>query len=194
MDHPLPEWRSTYRKWIDMGADAVIASHPHVPQGWEMYNGKPICYSLGNFCFQKEKVTNPHWNESLCCIIDINSDKEVHVNIRPIIYDGATQYIHDNESADFTKHLDKLNEVLSAETEYMDFINAAVVRLWPKYVGLLARSGFLYPVKSLGLMKGFAEGFRKEHFLNCIQCESHRWAIERAMKLKYRIVGGKTEG
>ena len=36
---------------IDYGADAVIGAHPHVPQGIEMYNGKPICYSLGNFMF-----------------------------------------------------------------------------------------------------------------------------------------------
>lgn len=36
---------------IDAGADAVIGSHPHVVQGTETYNGKPIVYSLGNFCF-----------------------------------------------------------------------------------------------------------------------------------------------
>lgn len=36
---------------IDLGADVVIGAHPHVPQGIEMYNGKPIFYSLGNFMF-----------------------------------------------------------------------------------------------------------------------------------------------
>lgn len=36
---------------IDNGADVVIGAHPHVPQGIEMYNGKPIFYSLGNFIF-----------------------------------------------------------------------------------------------------------------------------------------------
>ncbi|MBO5151238.1 MAG: CapA family protein, partial [Methanobrevibacter sp.] len=36
---------------IDNGADIVIGAHPHVPQGIEMYKGKPICYSLGNFMF-----------------------------------------------------------------------------------------------------------------------------------------------
>lgn len=38
---------------IDYGADVVIGSHPHVPQGIEMYNGKPIFYSLGNFIFDQ---------------------------------------------------------------------------------------------------------------------------------------------
>ena len=36
---------------IDYGADVVVGSHPHVPQGIEMYKGKPIFYSLGNFMF-----------------------------------------------------------------------------------------------------------------------------------------------
>lgn len=36
---------------IDHGADLVIGHHPHVLQGIEYYNDKPIAYSLGNFCF-----------------------------------------------------------------------------------------------------------------------------------------------
>jgi poly-gamma-glutamate synthesis protein (capsule biosynthesis protein) len=34
---------------IDAGADAVIGHHPHVAQGIEIYRGKPIFYSLGNY-------------------------------------------------------------------------------------------------------------------------------------------------
>ena len=34
---------------IDAGADAIIGHHPHWPQGIELYRGKPIIYSLGNF-------------------------------------------------------------------------------------------------------------------------------------------------
>ena len=36
---------------IDAGADFVVGAHPHVIQPYEMYNGKPIVYSLGNFVF-----------------------------------------------------------------------------------------------------------------------------------------------
>ena len=36
---------------IDNGADLVLGHHPHVLQGIEVYNGKNIVYSLGNFCF-----------------------------------------------------------------------------------------------------------------------------------------------
>lgn len=40
---------------IDYGADVVVGSHPHVAQGIEMYNGKPIFYSLGDFIFDLER-------------------------------------------------------------------------------------------------------------------------------------------
>ncbi len=36
---------------ISSGADIFIGHHPHVLQPVELYNGKPILYSLGNFLF-----------------------------------------------------------------------------------------------------------------------------------------------
>jgi len=39
------------RKMIEEGADAVIGNHPHVIQGFELYKGKFIVYSLGNLVF-----------------------------------------------------------------------------------------------------------------------------------------------
>ncbi|MEQ9365686.1 MAG: CapA family protein [Leptospirales bacterium] len=39
------------RALIDAGATAIIGHHPHVPQGIEVYRGRIICYSLGNFLF-----------------------------------------------------------------------------------------------------------------------------------------------
>lgn len=36
---------------VDMGADLVLGHHPHFLQPYEMYQGKCIVYSLGNFVF-----------------------------------------------------------------------------------------------------------------------------------------------
>lgn len=38
---------------IDSGADLVVGHHPHWPQSWEIYKGKPIFYSLGNLIFDQ---------------------------------------------------------------------------------------------------------------------------------------------
>ena len=48
---PQEYQRTLAMNYIDAGADLVVGSHPHVLQGVEYYNGKPILYSLGNFVF-----------------------------------------------------------------------------------------------------------------------------------------------
>jgi len=42
------------RAAVDAGADAVLGHGPHLLRGVEIYRGKPIFYSLGNFIFQNE--------------------------------------------------------------------------------------------------------------------------------------------
>jgi poly-gamma-glutamate synthesis protein (capsule biosynthesis protein) len=48
---PSERQRVFARRMIDAGASMVVGSHPHVTQGAEIYRGKPIVYSLGNFVF-----------------------------------------------------------------------------------------------------------------------------------------------
>ena len=56
---PEPDVVIRFRALIRAGADAVIGHHPHVPQGIEWLDGKPIVYSLGNFVFmQRQPWTN----------------------------------------------------------------------------------------------------------------------------------------
>lgn len=44
------------RAMVDAGADVFVGHGPHVLRGVEMYKGKPIFYSLGDFIFQNETV------------------------------------------------------------------------------------------------------------------------------------------
>ena len=41
---------------IDAGADVMVGHGPHVLRGVEIYKGKPIFYSLGDFVFQNETL------------------------------------------------------------------------------------------------------------------------------------------
>ena len=51
-DTVLEEYQTASGKeFIDAGADVVVGDHPHVVQGIEWYNGKPIFYSMGNYWF-----------------------------------------------------------------------------------------------------------------------------------------------
>jgi poly-gamma-glutamate synthesis protein (capsule biosynthesis protein) len=51
-DTTPPNDSITYRRAIDAGADVVFGHGPHVLRGIEIYKGKPIFYSLGNFIYQ----------------------------------------------------------------------------------------------------------------------------------------------
>jgi poly-gamma-glutamate synthesis protein (capsule biosynthesis protein) len=48
------EQQAAAHAFIDAGADVVIGTHPHVVEPLEIYNGKPIFYSLGNFLFDQD--------------------------------------------------------------------------------------------------------------------------------------------
>ena len=61
---------------IDCGADLVVGAHPHVLQDTEIYNGKLIAYSLGNFSFGANK--NPKDKDTT--ILSITFDKQGNYN------------------------------------------------------------------------------------------------------------------
>lgn len=49
---PSPYTRDRYLRYLELGADVVVAHHPHVPENYEFFpDGKAIFYSLGNFIF-----------------------------------------------------------------------------------------------------------------------------------------------
>lgn len=51
---PSPYTRKRYHDYLEMGADIVVAHHPHVPMNYEMVGDKAIFYSLGNFIFDTD--------------------------------------------------------------------------------------------------------------------------------------------
>lgn len=192
MEQPLPEWREIYKEFVDLGADAVIASHPHVPQGWEVYNGKLICYSLGNLCFNLKGHERDYWNNSLCCTIKIDESRNYTFEFTPLMYNPARNIIDTNiYDVIFQSHLDKLNKVLGEEDTYFDYVNDYLINLLPQYIGQFSRSGYLNYKGVLPFIKGgldFLKGreiYNKAHMINNIRCESHRWAILRAFNLLY---------
>ncbi len=52
---PSPYTRDRYLKYLELGADVVVAHHPHVPENYELFDdGKAVFYSLGNFIFDTD--------------------------------------------------------------------------------------------------------------------------------------------
>ena len=68
---PSPYTRERYHKFLEMGADIVVAHHPHVPMNYETVGDKIIFYSLGNFIFDTD-YQRSQFNTELGLLVKLN--------------------------------------------------------------------------------------------------------------------------
>ncbi len=188
VDAPLPEWRKVYRSFIKWGADAVVASHPHTPQGWEIYEGCYIFYSLGNFFFDGLEYGS-HWHESLLVELDIK--EKISARVYNVRFSGNTISLDHREA--IKQHTSYLLSLLQSEDIYKEFIDKLCDELYYpccyRYLrgfgGVTTRMGFKHLIRLLGVML-----LRKQDellLLNAIRCESHRWLVERYIRNHYNV-------
>jgi len=79
------------RAAIDVGADLVVGHHPHRLQGFELYKGKLICYSIGNLTMGY--TLGPNGGEDAVLVkayIDRSTKKLIKVNLVPILVPDET--------------------------------------------------------------------------------------------------------
>lgn len=190
LEQPLPEWRSRFKSLIDCGSDIVIASHPHIIQGYEIYKGKPIFYSLGNFFFPHNYSKKDTWTYSLC--IELNIDESISFKIHPVHFNTDSIEICKENDSIYT-YIKKVNAVLSNYTDYISYINEECDKLLNQYYPRLAKKRELRLsekiLKKLGLTIHPID-YRLQDILfllNSFRCESHRWCISRAIKNRYGI-------
>ncbi len=98
---------------IDSGADVVLGSHPHVTQGIEMYNGKPIFYSLGNFIFDQ---SNEATHSAYFVQIDLVNDTG-ECTVYPIYISGYLPHYMDSDSGN------SLLNGLNPNTDELEVLN-----------------------------------------------------------------------
>lgn len=70
---------------LDNGATLAIAHHPHVAQGLELYDGKLIAYSMGNFIFDQNFSATQH---SFILYVWLDEGKFHRAEIVPIYVKG----------------------------------------------------------------------------------------------------------
>jgi 2',3'-cyclic-nucleotide 2'-phosphodiesterase (5'-nucleotidase family) len=109
-NYPLFRDQKIYKKIIKSGADIVIGSHPHIKQGYEIYENKFIFYSIGDLIFNnlskknwvnyttypahgnyfKESVENSALKKSY--ILKFNFVKKITIEILEVTRDKNFQY------------------------------------------------------------------------------------------------------
>lgn len=122
---PSPDTKERYRFVCDMGADAVIAGHTHCPQGYEIYNGKPIVYSMGNFLFKNAQKTDDRdsWYYGYFTLLDIHGEK-MFLDIVPYKFDVAGTKItvfEGEDRAKMKKYIADLSEIIQNPVELKQY-------------------------------------------------------------------------
>ena len=147
------------------GADAVIAHHPHVPQGITFRGKTPICCSLGNFIFYQP--TTLYWRK-LGYMVNLEMDQKGLTGLSLIPYainDSGVTRLEGEKLSDF---LSRFKEI-STPLDTAEGINDA----WGGFLDHYGSDGFYNEVERiLGKMK---EGDPKgaAMFRNRMACPQH---------------------
>lgn len=117
---PSPVVVDRYRAFIDAGADTVIGMHPHCPQGYEVYRGKPIFYSCGNFLFGYPGQGSPldSWYYGYLPRIVLGGPQPDFV-VHPYRFsdDGKITLLQGREKDRLLDYLDRISRVIGDQQE-----------------------------------------------------------------------------
>ena len=101
---------------VASGFDLVVGMHPHILQGYEIYQGKHIFYSIGNCVF------NMAWEPAKYAMmvnVDFNKENIVSYEYLHIDEDFSPRYVQSVPSDYTMEHLNALlNKTIDQETYY----------------------------------------------------------------------------
>ncbi|HTZ40537.1 MAG TPA: CapA family protein [Syntrophales bacterium] len=131
---PPPYLAEAFRRIAHAGADLVIGHHPHVPQGIEVCNGVPICYSLGNFVFYQE-TDLLYRKRGYLLKAGVSQAGLAHVEIIPYeIGSESLRLLKGDESAVFFESLKKVSLPLAQQE--------GVTEAWHGFLRFYGLKGF----------------------------------------------------
>lgn len=90
-NRPTAEQRRLARQMIDQGADLVLGYHPHAIQSFELYKGKLIAYSLGNFIMDRQDTDLAR--ESMILDFQVGKEGVRQVEVQPVWIRAEQPYI-----------------------------------------------------------------------------------------------------
>ena len=114
---PSPRMVELYRAYVRAGASAVVGSHAHVPQGFEVHNGAPIFYGLGNLLVPwPARLVNPYWYRGFAVRLVLTGATIRRIEVLPLLGDHATGTVDlmpGSEREQYLAHLCDLCGLLS---------------------------------------------------------------------------------
>lgn len=188
---PLPEIRKLYRAYLDYGADIIVGGHPHIIQGMEIWNRKPIYYSLGNLWFDTDIVCDlAEWNRSMYVSVDTETGEYKHGFIKRV-----SNVLDFDSSEESYVDFENRSKILCDEKEYNIKVNIMVEKTWNDYYKNCYLMLAPYSAEDIwgnliNIMKGILRPrkrvFNETMLLHNIQIEPHLWCVWRYLRNKNR--------
>ena len=109
---------------IDAGADVVCGHHSHTLHPIEIYQGRPIFYSLGNFLFERPR----DWMEPNSFVIEITLGAQPEYALRPVRLDsyGFPVMPSDDDACRIIERLDALSRTFGTSVTLDDGLGRLV--------------------------------------------------------------------
>ncbi len=188
---PLSIWRDRFKELIDLGADAIIGHHPHVAQGIEYYNEKPIFYSLGNFFMDKENTDN-EWG--FCASLEIKNHVITAIEVIPHIKQNNQLHLYP-EGIQKLKELSILLEDDNYSILEQEQLKDLYQRIYEKELqkstfGYSQKQSYFKKTKRKLAMSLFKEKNKIKNDLNLYHLllkDSHRYVITENLKNQYDL-------
>ncbi len=173
---PSPKKIELYRHFIDLGAVAVIAMHTHCPQGYEMYNGSPIIYSMGNFFFPSADRELTTWSCGYMTMLDIDrGGTKLEIIPYKFCFEGI-RILKNEELTRFKKYIEFLSEEIGDSEKIQKYFDA-----WCMIAGLEYAEHLRY---SAEIAENYdAEGIKR--MKNIFSCEAHNELLTNTFKIMY---------
>ncbi len=138
---PPPYVANAMQRIADAGADLVIGHHPHVPQGVQIHNGVPICYSLGNFVFFQE--TDLHFRK-VGHLIKADLNRKGLTNIAIVPYEIQNDRLARLTEEKFNSFMESMQDISAPLTE-----NTQIEAAWHGFLSRYGLPGFKQEIEML---------------------------------------------
>ena len=153
----------------------MVNHHQHCYSGYEVYNGKPILYGLGNFCFDEDGGRNSTWNEGYMVILSFDKHKIAYEMIPYIQCNEKPSVELVKDRTSFDKSIENLNAIIhdskklkkKVEEYYQTTASGMLLMHQPYENRILNKLYRMHLLPSLVSRKKYLM------LLNYIYCEAH---------------------
>lgn len=180
---PSPRMKESYRFFIDSGADAVINYHQHCYSGYEVYNGKPIFYGLGNFCFDWDGIRNSNWNKGYIVKLIFDNSK-IDFEVYPYTQgDENPGILIIKDPTEFKRTINNLNGIIDDDEKlssaFDEFSKSCMTEICLAFEPYSNR--YLQALRRHKFIPSFLNHKRSLLIKNLVQCEAHKDIVVSAL-------------